>query len=539
MITWIQTVLQKHHKSVFSVLLVVITIAFVFTIGQIPFFGDRYRHEATKKDFYGFDLSNEGTARYLSMFASYDALLAGAQPTDEYVYKQAFLRSMAKKLGIKDASQSELDAYIQNSPVFKGKDGKFDNALFRKFVEVRVKSGNMSEEDLVQILSENAMLNNVEKLLGGPGYVFKSELQRRYDIANGSWDFNLAVVSYKDFKPEIKIDQAKLEAFYKQSGAAFRVGEGVVLETVFLAAKDFAAGVKAPSESDLNAFYAENISKYSEVKDGVKTTLPLKQVKERVKADYLKEASIHDAVATAEGIGLKIYNTKPQMASAELKNIFAEAKLQLKKSAPMRSTDRQAPKDLPANVVDAGFKLDEQNFYADPIVADDGVWIVVLAQKLPAYQPKLADVRAEVEKAYLASEKQRLFAEYGAKLDAAFAKGAKDGKKFDAIAKENNVDIETVKNFSFMNYAASSGKVMAAFQVLGAELPKLKIGGISKMEVSGENGYIVNLVSFKKPEADAKRFAEIEKNFASGVSSMTVQSVLMQAIAKGQQLENK
>ena len=538
MITWIQTVLQKHHKSVFSVLLVVITIAFVFTIGQIPFFGDRHRYEAEKKDFYGFDLSNEGTIGYLSMYAAYDALLAGMRPTDEYLYKQAFLRSVAKELGIKTVGQAELDAYLQGSPVFAGKDGKFDKALFRKFIDERVASGRMTEEVLVNIFSENAMLNKVEKILGGPGYVFKSELQRRYDIANGSWDFNLAAVSYDKFNPEIKIDEAKLEEYYKQSAAAFRVGEGVVLETVFLPAKDFSAGVKEPSEADINAFYASNITKYSEVKDGVPATQPLDSVKARVKADYLKEAAIHNAVAKAEEVGLKIYNTKPKMGSAELKNIFAEAKLQLKKSAPMRSTDKAMPKDLPQNVVSAGFKLDAQNFYSDPIVVDDGVWVVVLAEILPAYQPKLADVRAEVEKAYIAAQKSRLFAEYGAKLDAAFAKGIAEGKKFEAIAKENNVDIDEVKNFSFAN-PSSSSKVMAAYNVLAAELPKLKTGGVSKMEVFGDNGYIVNLVSFKKPEADAKGLAQQEKNYEGVMASMTARSVLAQAIMKGQKQENK
>ena len=43
MITWIQIALQKHHKVVFSVLLFFIIIAFVFTIGAVPFFGDSPR----------------------------------------------------------------------------------------------------------------------------------------------------------------------------------------------------------------------------------------------------------------------------------------------------------------------------------------------------------------------------------------------------------------------------------------------------------------------------------------------------------------
>ena len=176
MITWIQIVLQKHHKVVFSILLVAITIAFVFTIGSVPFLGDRNRYEVSKQDFYGFDLSNQNVVSYLSTYAAYDAILAGARPDDTFIYKQAYLRYVAKNLGIKQVGQKELDAYIQNSPVFMGKDGKFDNNAFKQFVAQRVATG-MPEEALTQILSENAMLNMVGSILSGPGYILKSDIK--------------------------------------------------------------------------------------------------------------------------------------------------------------------------------------------------------------------------------------------------------------------------------------------------------------------------------------------------------------------------
>ncbi len=538
MITWIQIVLQKHHKVVFSILLVAITIAFVFTIGSIPFFGDRNRYEATKQDFYGFDLSNSGVASYLNTYAAFDAMLEGQRPSDAYIYKQAYLRYMAKSLGIKQVDQKVLDSYIKSSPIFMDKDGKFDDNLFKSFIARYVASGNITEEALTQIFAENAMLNSVEELLGGPGYVLKSDVETRYNMLHGTWDFNLAVIPFDSFKPEIKIDASKLDSFYKQNAAQFRIGDGVVLETVFLPLKDFAAQVPVPSDADLNAHYNANITKYSETKDGIPQTKPFNSVKAKVKADFLKEAAAHKAVSFAETIALKIYDSKAKMASPELKKILNDAKVVVKKSNAMRSTDKEMDKTLPSSVVSAGFKLDEQAFYADPIVTDDGVWLVFLAEKLAAYQPKLDAVKAEVEKAYLESEKQRLFVEYGNKLYASFEKGLKEGKSFSAIAKANNVDVEDVKNFSLMNPMSATGKVRAAFQVLNAELPKLKVGGISKMQVSGVNGFIVNLTNFKKPVADAKRISEIEKNYAQAMKSVAEQSILSQAISQGEK-QNK
>ncbi len=532
MITWIQIVLQKHHKVVFSILLVAITIAFVFTIGSVPFLGDRNRYEVSKQDFYGFDLSNQNVISYLSTYAAYDAILAGARPDDTFIYKQAYLRYVAKNLGIKQVGQKELDAYIQNSPVFMGKDGKFDNNAFKQFVAQRVATG-MPEEALTQILSENAMLNMVGSILSGPGYILKSDIKNRFELENGTWQFNLAIIPTDSFKPEIKVDAKKLETFYKQNGAQFRVGEGVVLETVFLPYSKYEASV-SPKDVDLLGYYNSNITKYSETKDGIPNTKPFEKVKDKVKADFIKDSAIHKAMSYAEEISLKIYDSKAKMASPELKKILADAKVEVKKSKQIRSTDKEPDASLPGAVVSAGFKLDEQSFYQDPVSTDDGVWLVFLAEKLQAYQPKLEAVKAEVEKAYIEAEKDRLFAEYGAKLDAEFAKGLKDGKTFVAIAKANNVDVEEVKNFSLMNPTSASGKVRAAFQVLSAELPKMKVGGLSKMQISGKNGFIVNLTGFKKPADDVKRLAELEKGYANIMRSFSMQSILSQAISQGE-----
>ena len=118
MITWIQLVLQKHHKSVFSVLLVVIIIAFVFTIGQVPFLGDRNSAWDEHKDFYGFDLSNQAVVSQLQTCAFYEAILGGMQIQTQQqltrmILRQAYLLSLAKDLNIRQVSESELRDYVQ------------------------------------------------------------------------------------------------------------------------------------------------------------------------------------------------------------------------------------------------------------------------------------------------------------------------------------------------------------------------------------------------------------------------------------------
>lgn len=528
MITWIQTALQKHHKVVFSILLVVITIAFVFTIGQIPFFGDRYRSEdTTKKDFYGFDLSNENTVQYLGTFAVYDALLKGEQPTNDFIIKQAYLRHMAGELGISAVTQKELLDYIHASPLFMGKDGKFDANRWKEFVAYRVSSGRMTEEDLTLILSENAMLDKVEKIIAGPGFVFDEDIQRNYDHQFGKWSFKIARIPYGEFNPEIKVTDADLEKFYADRAAAFKVGEGVVLETVFFPIKDFAS-VKMPGEAQLKTFYNANLSKYTD-KDSKQ--LSFEAARAKVLADYLSDSAHRAASQKAEDLAMKIYNSKAKMNSAELKKLLAEEKVEVKRSKPMRTTDKQLDSSLPAQVAAAGFKLDELNFYTDPMPVDGGVYLVFLAQKLPSYQPKLSEVKKAVEEAYVSEQKRKLFAEYGKKLDAAFADGMKAGKTFEEVAKANKVKVESVRGLSMDKVLEASHLVKEALPVISTELLKLKVGGVSKMQSLGDAGYIVNLTSFQKPKVDAAQMNKSRENFEKGMSMATFGSVLRNASA--------
>ena len=54
------------------------------------------------------------------------------------------------------------------------------------------------------------------------------------------------------------------------------------------------------------------------------------------------------------------------------------------------------------------------------------------------------------------------------------------------------------------------------------------------MQISGKNGFIVNLTGFKKPADDVKRLAELEKGYANIMRSFSMQSILSQAISQGE-----
>ena len=538
MITWIQTVLQKHHKSVFSVLLVAIIIAFVFTIGQVPFLGDRNRAWDNQKDFYGFDLSNEGVVQRLQICVIYEAILERVQPTEELVMRQAYLRHVANVLGLRGVSEQELTDYIQSAPAFQNSSGNFNDSAWRKFVSERVASGRMTEADLTSILSQNALVKKVADIIGGPGYIFNSDILRQYNQIYGKWNFDIAVFSYASFNPQIKVSDEILEKYFKANIENYRVGEGVKLEAVFFPSKDFASKVSAPSDSDITAHYGANMSKYAVMKDGKPRTPALSEIKDKVRADLLSEAALRKAAQQAEEFVMKIYQSGAKKASAELRKVVSDIKAEVKRLDPIRTTDTRLPDGLPPEVAGAGLKLDEVSFYSDPIPADNGFWVVILDEKLQSFVPKFADVKADVAADYTAAEKERLFAEKGKAAVESIRAAVKAKKPFADAARASGATVENVKDFSLANPPMSNRSVMEAYRVIASALPKMNVGGVSNMQTSGDSGYIFMLEKFTPPADGAgvenfKLVAEnIKRAYAAVSSGMLVRDMIEKASAE-------
>ena len=79
MISWIQTIIQRHHKWLFGALLIVIIVAFVFTVGAVPGIGNPNRSEYTR-NFLGFNLSSQQVQQELVRGVELTAILTGRDP---------------------------------------------------------------------------------------------------------------------------------------------------------------------------------------------------------------------------------------------------------------------------------------------------------------------------------------------------------------------------------------------------------------------------------------------------------------------------
>ena len=540
--------LQKHHKIVFGVLLVAIIIAFVFTIGSVPFFGDSYTSyvgERIKKDFHGYDLTDDNVTGYYRTCAVYEVMLDGGmlqsnEQLEMFMLRQMYLAALAKDLGLRQVTEGELLEYLHSRPVFRNADGSFNDAAWKSFKDERLGSGRMTDEQLTAIIAQNALIEKVSKLLGGPGYILPAQIEREYKLLKGKWDLLVGVLDYEDFKPAIKADPAEIKKFYDTNSQAYRVGEGLDIEAVFIPMKDFASKVPAPKDEDLQVFYGANMNRYAETKDGKTQIPPFAKVKGKVLGDYLTDATQTMLKQAGEDIVMAVYESGAKMNSAEFRKVLSDMKVSPKKVGALRITDEKLPEGLPAQIAAAALRLTPDQFYSDPILLDDGVWIVFMTKSLDPYLPSFDQVKEKVGKDYLESQRRKMFFDKAKAMVSSMRTAASSGKSVSDAVKSSGGDVIDLKGFSL---SKPEGKGIEIYSVLRDQLPKMKAGSVSDSQTLSGKTYVVYASKLEQPvaKADSDELSKLAKDAKQNMSTISSSSVVGSEISahKAQEKEDQ
>lgn len=527
--------MQKHHKVIFSVLLFVIIVAFVFTIGSsIPFFGDNVpAARVTSSDFYGYNLNSQAQMRELQEQSILEIRLNGETPTQQSLQstmlKQAFLLALARDLAINKVSDAEFKAYIRSRPIFKNADGSFNEKAWSVFVDNFEKQNSLGRDAFNMLLVQNALVDRMQNLIQGPGFVLDEEVKQAYSDAYGLWNLAIAKMEYSKFNPEIKPTDEQLLAFYDANKESFRVPEAVAVDVAFIPAEKLDASKF--TEDEIAGHYRSTMSKYLSYVDGKPLIAELKDVRQKVIDDLKRVLGVKSALSKADEIVTNIYDADAKLASDEFKKIISDAKLELKSLPLVRPTDKELPKGVPAAVFKASFGLNSQQFYTDPVETEDGAWLVFFRESKPSFIPDFNSIKQAVADAYKAQERAKLFSEKGQALSKKLAESVKQGgiKSFKELSKADGFETSEIEKFSFANESFQTQAMFATLDVLSNVLPKMKAGGVSDMITVGGSGYIVYAISFTVPDQKDKskeleNIAKSATNFLRNISAATVVS---------------
>lgn len=530
MITWIQTYFQHHFRSIFAVLLGVVIISFVFGINASGGFG-RADQVAADRLFFGKNLSSEQEGGRLIRDGSYSAQLRGAGQLDEGMIQQYALSrvaglAVADELHLPVPTEKEVAAHIASLRYFQDQQGNFDQKRYATFADAIKTNPQFGTADALRVFRDDARLEVLHKLFGGPGYVQPADVRDLLSRTDAKWSVAIATLDYAGFDPGVTVTDEALKKFFDErtSAGTYVVQPRAKLSYVAFKGADFAPAGPL-SEEQVRAYYNANPSRFPVPADPAAkdASVPVPstgadnftKVRAQVETALRNEQGARAAVKASTDFTVALYNHKAAANSPELAAFLASEKRAAIALEPFTADNPPAAMPWLAYYGEQVSRLNKDRFFSDPLQTPDGAIVLLWHDTLPAYQPAFAEVKEKVTADYNENEKRKRFVAQGQLLQARLSAAVKAGTPFEKAAADAKLETKSFANFTLQDIPKDfPGEARQALQTL-------KPGEISEIIPSADKGYLVYAAQKLAPDLTPAnpRFAEIRTRLMGYLST--------------------
>ncbi|MBK5275745.1 MAG: SurA N-terminal domain-containing protein [Desulfuromonadales bacterium] len=306
----------------------------------------------------------------------------------------------AKSMGIK-VTKEEVTAAIAAIPTFQ-KAGAFDFEVYQQLL----KGNRLTPKDFEEGQKQELTLKKARQTIKDKAAVSDEDALAQFKKENDKIDLDYVAYAPSDVINEVKLTDADLNEYLQKNQAEFKTPEKVALSYVLLDPSLQAAKLTV-TEEDIQNYYQKNIDKY-QGKDGI---LPLKDVKDRAKADALRQKAAKQSYELAADILYK------NIKSGDLNLVAGQLGLKVQESPMFTATAPAAALAGEAAVIKKAFEL-KQGELGGPVETSKGIYIIKVKERKDSVVPPLAEIKAAVElkaKAIKAAELAKKKAEDAAK----------------------------------------------------------------------------------------------------------------------------
>jgi len=208
------------------------------------------------------------------------------------------IRQKANELGLA-VSDAELQKRIASYQVFRGKDGKFDTAVYRNVL----RSNSMTPTDFEEGMRQDIVGDKLQKMLDLTVTVEDAEVRDFFIHGGEKVAIDYLLFAQEDFAAEVNPDDAAIEKYYQDNQETFRRPARATLQYLQFTPQDLA------KPGDVSA---EDVKKYYDAHQD----------------EFARPEQIH-----ARHILLKVDSDAPEDEAAQIRSALLSIKAQLGKKS--------------------------------------------------------------------------------------------------------------------------------------------------------------------------------------------------------------
>jgi peptidyl-prolyl cis-trans isomerase D len=440
MITWLQNATGKHNRIIFGFLLVIIVVSFVFYgfAGRGALSSGAYMYQ-------GVDL-NSPAVRARFRDATFFAQMTGQRMNENGLVQRVAELSLADSLGIPSPSDIEIRRIAREMTTTP--DGKNADGL-NKFLEFSAKQLNVTDEEVrarfEAYIKDTWRIQKAISTLAGSGHATASQIKRILDRERTKWTVDVATFASAGFKPEIKVDDAKVKEAFTANIENYRLPPQVAVTAVTIAPS--AADTAPVSDDEIINMGYNQAEKFKFETGKVKEQALAKraELEKLVRADRAitnLAGQVSDELAEKFAIDTAKADSKELAAWIKAKN----AKVTVIPSFEV--TNPPAVAKIPAEALRVAAELTEKEWRTEVYRSEEGATFLLLNKRTPDRLPSFDEAKAKAVDNWKKSQLNRLLSEEVAKVAKAVQADVAAGKTFTDSAKANKLTLTSPEAFT-------------------------------------------------------------------------------------------
>lgn len=443
MISFLQNILQKHHKWLFSILLVIIVVAFVFTIGAAPGIGNkRIKH----RYFYGYDLNDRKTMDMIAENVMYSAILnkddieITRQTLNIGMLRRMMLLGLADSLNVPLPSSETLSSYTRSLPVFLDDDGNFSADIYGAIFEMFNRTG-AGENRLKQVLCEHWRMHCVEEAIVGKNDYINHQLEQFISEQYTEYDFSVLSIKNDIKLDDIQVSEEEIEQEYGDNPNKYQQPEMFAVSMVKFDSNKFTSQVTEPTDDMLLEYFNANREKFS---DNAK----LEDIKDTVRDSYIKSECIQLSAAAADNFVHDLYDDNVSLNSDSFNELLKKYNTQKEPVALYSRKKLPVVNGVNSRDLLMACNLDDERYFSDPCQTTFGACVLILEGKKPSRTLNLQEATPAIRELLTYNKKQQQFADHIESL----RKRVQNGD-IENVCKEDGITCESFQNISLAHFA--------------------------------------------------------------------------------------
>ena len=548
MITWIQRVFQRHNKWLFSLLLIVIIVAFVLTITPAGSGLSRGEGKIPQDDFFGVNLASDSEVRSLVLDAQVSTWFnTGSQVTQfnyllDLALNRTALLALADEIGVPAPSESQLEENIRSNPKFANPDGSFNSKTYDDFRDALRTNTRFTEAMVHKAMIEDYRIQQVSEALAGPGYVQSKEAREKLKSEKTVWSVEVATLDYGSFEPEIEIEEEKLEEYYDSNKTNYEERPKAKVTAIHFTIANFrdAAAEELPDVATLESYFQKNKARFDEksnisllgsedepdAEDDAETTFA--EARSQVEQAWIDDKAKSLAEAKAFDFTEQLYENNIAQNSPQMEELIRVGSAQKATLEPYAQNRRPPNTFIPLTGLNQVFSLPLGRYFTDALSSPDGASVLLFDGMIAARIPELDEVREVAEANYRETLRKELFIKKGEEIQKGIEAGLDAGQSFQELAEIEEMETAAFEDFTSKNPPSGFNRALLA------QNENLEPGQLSPMVFLQNKANFVFLKSKELPDIPAVS-SEIEtfaKSLAQSVLPANSYALVSEIVAQ-------